>query len=134
MAVYSILCEIFLTTQRMFMLMKNKLLKDLTIKTVGPVAGALAFLWYAAYWFCYEWITTGRVFSYRNQSYVEWSLVLNSFSKSSSGVWLLSGINFSRMALALILLIANIFAIIAFRSYFSKKENLTTSKAGQIHV
>jgi hypothetical protein len=125
MALYSILCEIFLTVQRMLLLKNITLLKNVTVRTAGPVFGIISLVYYSPYWFAYDFVTTDNVYVYRNQTYVEWNLVANDFGKSAAYSWLLSALSIFRMILVLVvLLVLNIVSVIFFRKHFSRRVTL----------
>jgi hypothetical protein len=125
MALYSILSEIFLTVQRMLLLKNNFVLKNVTVRIVGPVCGAISLIYYSPYWFAYDFITTGNVYVYRNQTFVEWNLVENDFGSSVAGSWLLSALSIIRMVLVLVvLLVLNIISTVRFRNHFSRRVTL----------
>jgi hypothetical protein len=125
MAIYSILCEIFLTVQRMFLIKNKFLLKNVTVRTVGPIFGITSLIYYSPYWFAYDFVTTNKVYVYRNQTYLEWNLVANDFGNSDAGKWLLSALGIFRMLLVLVvLLVLNIVSAVVFRNHFSKRAML----------
>jgi hypothetical protein len=125
-AVYSILSEIFLTIQRLLLLKNIRVIKDVTVKTTGPILGIISLLYYSPYWFAYDFVTTGNVYVYRNATYVEWNLVITDFATSPAGSWFLSSLSIFRMILVMVVMLAiNIASIFAFRKYFSKKVHLT---------
>jgi hypothetical protein len=125
MAIYSILCEIFLTLQRTLLIKNNTLLKNVTVKTVGPIFGIVSLIYYSPYVFAYDFVTTNKVYEYRNQTYVEWNLVANDFGISAAGSWLLSALSIFRTILVLVVLLGlNIVSTVLFRNHFSKRAML----------
>jgi hypothetical protein len=126
MAVYSILSEIFLTTQRLFLLQHSNFLKDVKVKIICPIMAVISLIYYTPYFFAFDFVTTDNVYLYKNRTYVEWNLVLNEFGQSPVGSWLLSSLSILRLLLVSVVLLAlNIVSVIAFRKYFSKKMHLT---------
>jgi hypothetical protein len=125
LALYSILGEIFLSTQRLFIIQNSRILKGLTVKTVGPALTIISLVYYLPYWFAYDFVKTGNVFFYRNQTYVEYSLVANDFANSLIGNWFLSALSIVRMLLvSVVLFIINIISVFYFRKYFSERTKL----------
>jgi hypothetical protein len=129
LALYSLLGEIFLTTQRLFLIREVKILKNVTVRTVGPILSSISFVFYLPYWFAYDFVTTGNVYVFKNQTYVERSLALNDFGNSMTGKWLLSTLSIFRILLVIVVLFAvNVVSVFSFRNYFSKKARLSTRR------
>jgi hypothetical protein len=122
LAVFSILSEIFLTTQRLFLIKNYKYLRSLTWKHVAPVIGLISLIYYSPYWFSYGMTTTGLVYSYKGENYTEWTLDKTEFGKTQASFWLLSSLSIVRTLLVMIVLSSlNVASIIVFRAYIKKK-------------
>jgi hypothetical protein len=131
LALYSILAEIFLITQRLFHITDLRGLRGLTARHVSPVIAVISLIYYLSFWFCYAFKATGQIFVYKNHTYVEYNLELTRFGETSAGTWLLSALNIVRMALVIVVLFfLNMLSVVYFQKFLKKKSNLT-GKSGK---
>jgi hypothetical protein len=121
-AIFSILSEIFLSTQRLLMIRGLNCLKSWNVKHVGPVLATVSLLYYLPVWFSYEIKATDLAYVYKNQTFREFDLPM------SDAEWLLSSLSIIRIFMVMIVLLSlNILSIIAFNRYLKSKSNLKSA-------
>ena len=118
LAIYSISSEIFLTVQRIFIIRNINFLKDLTVKKVGPIIASISAIYYLPTWFFYGTKESGVVYTFKNQTYIEYVRYSTDFGKSVTGTYLGLVMQIGRIVLVLgVLLVLNIVSIIFFHKY-----------------
>lgn len=125
-AMFSILGEIFLTIQRLFIILNKSWLKNWTVTYVGPVILAFCIVFYIPYWFILRVQDTGIVYYYKGQYYDSYRLLKTTFGNSYAGAVLLNFVSIVRIVLVLVIMsVLNMITIYVFRKYMNKKALLT---------
>jgi hypothetical protein len=131
LVLFSILSEIFLSAQRLFLIRGMPFLKNLTVKHVGPILGVISLIYYLPSWFTDNVKPNGIIYSYKGENYTAYTLGMTEFGETSASTWLGTVLDFFRMFLVnIVLLIVNIISIISFRKYMANKSNLIVQAHG----
>jgi hypothetical protein len=126
LAIFNIMMEIYLSVNRLLLIQNITLIKDVTVRTVGPIFGSLALIYYLPSLFANRLDKTGKVYVYRNQTFVDYALVLTEFGSSPVGQWVTSAIQILRIVLVVLVIFPiNIVSIFLFQKYLSRKMTMT---------
>jgi hypothetical protein len=122
LSLFSILAEIFLTTERLLLIRNSKKSNKYSVKIVSSVLAFISLVVYLPSLFCYNLIFTGVAYLYRNVYYVEYFLAPSDFSYTTAGTWLMSSLNFVRISLVMVVLsILNVICVVSFQRYFTQR-------------
>jgi hypothetical protein len=61
LAIFNIMMEVYLSVNRLLLIKKVNLIKDVTVRTVGPICGSLALIYYLPSLFANQVDKTGKV-------------------------------------------------------------------------
>ena len=123
-AIYNILSEVFLSLQRLLMLMSIEYLTNLTVYQVGPVMAIVALVYYLPVWSLSHIVNYSIV--YANQSYDAVALNKTDFAYSQLGQLVRPILSSIRIILVMFLFsVLNIFTIILLRRMIVNKEDTT---------
>jgi hypothetical protein len=126
LSLFSILAEIFLTTERILKIRNSNLFKNITVKTVILALTILSAVFYIPMFISFNLITTGKFYLYKNDIYVEYNLARSDFGISKTGSWLMSSQGIIRAFLVMIvLLVLNVVCILSFQSLVYEKANVS---------
>jgi hypothetical protein len=135
LAIFSILSEIFLTIQRLFLIKKLNHLKSLTWRHVSPGIAVISLLYYAPVWFSFTVVPTEVVYSYKGQNYTEWSLASTDIGNTVASSAILTSLQVFRTFLVMVVLLAlNIASVFAFQKYMSKKLQAGVGKSKSSNI
>jgi hypothetical protein len=124
LAIFNIMMEIYLSVNRLLLIRNITLIKDVTVRTVGPIFGSLALIYYLPSLFANRLEKTGIVYVYRNQTFVDYALVLTEFGSSPVGQWVTSAIQILRIVLVVLVIFPiNIVSIFLFQKYLIQKND-----------
>jgi hypothetical protein len=128
LALFNILLEIFLTTQRIFLISNLQIYRNASVKRVCFALLFISLIFYSPVLFMNQ-ITSLYSKNEHSSRVVNFKRVRTEFGKTEYIKWTLIGLNSTRVALVtIVLLILNIVAIIKFNQYFERKFQLNRKK------
>jgi hypothetical protein len=121
LAFFNILLEIFLTVERMCLISNIKIYRYVSVKKICLILLVISLAFYTPVLFINRitssYSTSAGRFNYK--------LIRTVFGKTTYAKWISIGLNSTRIALVLVvLLILNIIAILKFNAYFERKARL----------
>lgn len=124
-AMFSILADIFLSLQRIFMLNNKPYLKNVSVNKSASAFLIFSVAYYMIQCSFFYVGPTGYVYIYRGQSYTGYYLILTEFSQTRFGTGLYIALSVFRIFLVIVLMsILNVITIFYFRVFVKRKANL----------
>jgi hypothetical protein len=124
LAIFSIIYEVFLTLQRLFLIRNINHLKHVTVRQVTSVLALIAAIYYIPALFTNQIILTGNVYVYRNATFIERTLVNTEFA--TTGKPLFIALQVIRMLLVTVILFTlNVITAWSFHQFMRKRVELT---------
>lgn len=114
LSLFSTLLEIFLSVQRITIMMNIRFFRQLKFDLIVGIVTFICLIYNIPILLGFTVVTTGRIFSYRDQLYIEYGVRQTDFGRTS-GIVLLNLISIGRIILVLIvMLVLNIITIILY--------------------
>lgn len=124
-AIFSIVAEIFLSVQRLFVLNNKPYLKNASVTVVSTAIFIFSVLYCFSGLLFFKVEPTGLIYIYRDHSYIDYGLVLTSFGKSPGGNTLYIVIAVIRIFMVIVVMgVLNFLTILSFRAFVKRKSKL----------